>query len=404
MRSRLSAFLAVLVLAPMTAPGSPPQAKPAEVSALVSGNNAFGLSLYAQLEAGDDNIFFSPTSISAALAMTYAGARGDTATQMAQALHFRVPSLHTAFGALLKELAAKGNDNSEILTIANALWGQEGYPFRQEFVDLATRNYRAGHDSLDFAHHPDQARLTINAWIEKETRDKIKDMLAPGLITPDTRLVLTNAVYFKGAWSHAFVKQATRDETFWRHGREAISVSLMHQKHSYRYAEAPGVQILELPYRKHSALVVVLPRDRGGLGDLEKSLTTEGIDQWLGKMKTTEVDLWLPRFKVTASTKLNERLSQLGMSLAFSDDADFSGISNKEGLKISDVVHKAYVDINEEGTEAAASTAVMITPAMARMDPHPPVVFRADHPFIFMIRDQDTASILFLGRLTDPRP
>jgi serpin B len=178
----------------------------------------------------------------------------------------------------------------------------------------------------------------------------------------------------------------------------------MHQKHSYRYAEASGLQVLELPYRKHLSLVVVLPRDRAGLGDVEKSLTAEGIDQWLGQLRTTEIDLWLPRFKVTAAMKLNSRLSQLGMPLAFSDNADFSGISDKEGLKISDVVHKAYVDINEEGTEAAASTAVMIVPTMARINPHPPVVFRADHPFLFMIRDTDTASILFLGRLIDPKP
>jgi serpin B len=374
------------------------------MSALVSGNNAFALSLYSQLEAGDDNIFYSPTSISAALAMTYAGARGQTAGQMAQVLHFRVASLHADFGALLNELAAKGHDDGEVLTIANALWGRQGYPFRPQFIELASKTYRAGHESLDFAGNPDQARLTINAWIEKETRDKIKDMLAPGVITADTRLVLTNAVYFKGAWSHVFVKEATRDEPFWRHGREAISVPLMHQRHHYRYAEPPGLQVLELPYRKHLALVVFLPRDRAGLRELEKSLTPDRIDQWLGKMKATEVDLWLPRFKVTAAMNLKKRLSELGMPLAFSDDADFSGISDKEGLKISEVVHKAYVDVNEEGTEAAASTAVMITPATARMDPHPPVVFRADHPFIYMIRDPDTASILFLGRLTDPKP
>jgi serpin B len=404
MRSRIAALVSLLVLAAMNASESQPHVRPADVSALVSGNNAFALSLYAQLEAGDDNIFFSPTSISAALAMTYAGARGQTAAQMAEALHFRAPSLHDAFAALLNRLAAKGRDNGKVLTIANALWGQQGYPFRPEFVDLATRNYHAGHQSLDFGQHPEQSRLTINVWIEKETRDKIRDMLAPGVITSDTRLVLTNAVYFKGAWSHAFVKEATRDEPFWRHGREAISVPLMHQKHHYRYAEAPGLQMLELPYRKHLSLLVVLPRDRAGLGELEKSLSAERIDQWPGKMKSTEVDLWLPRFKVTAAMNLKKQLSQLGMPLAFSDDADFSGISDKEGLKISEVVHKAYVDLNEEGTEAAASTAVMMTPAMARMDPHPPAVFRADHPFLFMIRDPDTASILFLGRLTDPKP
>jgi serine protease inhibitor len=437
MRSRIAALISLPAFTFMTASGSASEAMPAKMSALVSGNNAFALSLYAQLEAGDENLFFSPASISAALAMTYAGARGDTATQMAQVLHFQRSTVHSEFEALLNGLVARGKDNGEVLTIANALWGQQSYPFRPEFVDLVTRNYHAGHESLDFIDHPEQARLTINAWVEKETRNKIVDMLAPGVITPDTRLVLTNAVYFKGAWSYAFRKEATRDEPFWRHGREASSVPLMHQKHSYRYAEAPGVQILELPYRKHLSLVVVLPRERAGLSDVEKSLSTElhgegqdltaarrmqdifkrysamqaggapgggRIDQWLGQMKMTAVDLWLPRFKVTAAMNLNDRLSQLGMPLAFSDNADFSGISNKEGLKISDVVHKAYVDINEEGTEAAASTAVMITPTMARINPHPPVVFRADHPFLFMIRDPDTGSILFLGRLTEPKP
>ncbi len=336
--------------------------------------------------------------------MTYAGARGETAEQMAKVLHFQPATLHSAFAAFLGDLAARGRDNGEVLTIANALWGQEGYPFRQEFVDVASKSYHAGLESLNFGRQPDQARMTINAWIEKETQDKIKDMLAPGVITPDTRLVLTNAIYFKGAWSHTFAKAATREETFWRHGQEPISAPLMHQKHGYRYAEPPGLQVLELPYRNDLSLVVVLPRDRAGLSDLEKSLNAERIDHWLGQMKTTEVNLWLPRFKMTAAMNLNQRLSQLGMPLAFSDNADFSGLSNKEGLRISDVVHKAYVDVNEEGTEAAASTAVVIRPAMARMDPHPPVVFRADHPFLFMIRDADSGSILFLGRLTDPKP
>jgi serpin B len=403
MRLRIGPLISLFVLTPMTAPGSPQGARPADLAALVSENSAFALSLYAQLKKGDDNIFFSPTSISAALAMTYAGARGETANQMARVLHFQPAALHSAFRAILNDLATRGRDNGEVLTIANALWGQQGYPFRPEFVELVSKSYHARHESLDFAGHPEQARLTINAWIEKETRNKIADMLAPGVITADTRLVLTNAVYFKGAWSHAFVKGATHEETFWRHGREAISVPLMHQKHDYRYADAPGVQILELPYRKHLSLVILLPRNRAGIGAVEQSLTAEGIEQWLGKLRTNEVDLSLPRFKVTAVMNLNERLSQLGMPLAFSDNADFSGISEKEGLKISDVIHKAYVDINEEGTEAAASTAVMVTPTMARINPHPPVVFRADHPFVFMIRDPDRASILFLGRLTDPK-
>jgi serpin B len=401
MRAPVYVLASVLLVTAMRAPASPPGVKPTDRSALVSGNNAFALALYAQLEGRKGNLFFSPFSISSALAMTYSGARGETAAQMAEVLHLGLQAPHPAFAALLEEFRSGQSGRGDVLTMANALWGQKGFAFRPEFLDLVRDNYHAGLNSVDFLEHPEQARQTINAWVEKETRQKIRDMLSPSAIVPSTRLVLTNAIYFKGRWNHEFGKGGTQNEVFWRDGEQEISVPLMHQRHDYGYAETADLQILELPYRGRLSLVVVLPKERTGLGAVEKSMNAEPVQAWLTRLKPSAIDLALPRFKITASMNLKDELTQLGMPLAFSAKADFSAMTDNEGLHISAVIHKTFVDVNEEGTEAAAATAVTMETS-ARMEPRPPVVFRADHPFLFMIRDSHTGSILFLGRLTAP--
>jgi serpin B len=283
------------------------------------------------------------------------------------------------------------------------LWGQKGYPFRPDFLRLVKDSYGGGLHEVDFAA-TEEARRTINAWVEKETRDKIKDLIAPGVLSARTRLVLANAIYFKSAWMHPFQKAATRDEPFYLAAGREVKAPLMHQTAQFRYAEEDGFQALEMPYvRNDLSLLVLLPKSKDGLAGLEKQLTAERVAGVVGRLASQRVQVTMPRFKTTASFELSKVLSEMGMPRAFRG-ADFSGMVEDPGepLEIGAVVHKAFVDLNEEGTEAAAATAVMVQLAAA-VTPRPVPVFRADHPFIYLIRDTRSGSILFLGRLADPK-
>ncbi|MBN2445560.1 MAG: serpin family protein [Phycisphaerae bacterium] len=369
----------------------------------VAGNTRFALDLYGKLRDQDGNLFFSPLSISAALAMTYAGARGETAQEMAQTLHFDVTGddLHAKMGRLLDRL--KSTDNAAWqLHIANALWPQAGYTFLDEFFDLVQQNYHAGLDSLDFAKATEEARKTINTWVEKHTAEKIKDLIPPGVLDAATTLVLTNAVYFKASWVREFDPNLTKDGPFTLANGEEITVPLMKQTGEFAYAEDSGVQVLELPYSGDTlSMVILLPKSHDGLSKLEAGLTTTKLEGLLSELKHDEVHVLLPRFKATSMFSLEDALSALGMRRAFSGAADFSGMTGRRDLFIGAVLHKAYVDVNEEGTEAAAATAVIMKRSTAIPRPQP--VFRADHPFMFLIRDKQTGSIMFMGRITDPR-
>ena len=377
---------------------------------VVAGNNAFGFELYGKLKGlggNRGNVFMSPYSISTALGMTYAGARGNTEAQMAKVMHFEVGqgALHPAFGAIISDL--KGRDKKAYeLTTANALWAQKGYPFRKEYFELVMGNYGAGLENVDFAGATEEARRTINAWVEKETKDKIKELFKPGVLDDGTRLVLTNAIYFKGKWEEAFDKKRTKDEVFHVDAimlRGQPIVPFMHMNARFKYWEGDGFQMLELPYKGDElAMVIFLPRAVDGLAKLEEKLTAENVMKWMGQMQSQEVEVALPRFKMESEFSLGGTLSAMGMTDAFSlERADFSGMTEKGQLYISAVVHKAYVEVNEEGTEAAAATGVAIAPT-AVPEPRTPVVFKADHPFFFMIRDKGTGSILFMGRVVDP--
>jgi serpin B len=374
-------------------------------SALVRGNNQAALALYAQLRGREGNLIFSPYSISTALGMTFAGARGETAEQIAKALHFDLPpdKLNAAFGSLIKEINGAGKERSYQLSTANALWAQKGYSFLPAFLQITKEDYGAGLKEVDFKE-TEQARKTINAWVEKETRDRIKDLLKPGVLQPDTRLVLTNAIYFKGDWTSQFKKEATHDGPFFLAGGKEIKVPLMHQTHRFSYFEGDTFQALQMPYvGNHLAMVVLLPKKKDGLADLEKALTADKLKEWTDKLRTEEIIVTLPKFKATTDLSLKKTLSDMGMPIAFTARADFSGITRSESLLISDAIHQAFVEVNEKGTEAAAATAITFAPTSAPVNPKPPVVFRADHPFVYVLRDVRTGSILFMGRLVDPR-
>jgi serpin B len=386
-------------LAGLAAAQRPVRLQP-DTAAVVKGNNTFALDLYRDLAAQDGNLFFSPYSISTALAMTYGGARGETAEQMAKALHFTLPPprLHAAFAGLQRGLTVAGEQGKYRLRVANRLWGQKDYGFLPDFLKLSAERYGAGLKEVDFAAAPEQARRAINAWVEEQTQNKIKELLRPGVLTVDTRLVLTNAVYFKAAWMRPFSPKQTRKGDFHVSADKKVTVPLMHDSPRTNYADAGTVELLELPYEGHDlSMIVLLPK--AALPPLEKQLTEANLSAWLRKLDGYRVEVTLPRFKVTAEFMLRDALSRLGMPLAFDmHKADFSGMTSRERLPISHVVHKAFIDVNEAGTEAAASTAVVMDP---RSLP-PPATFRADRPFLYLIRDNRTGSILFLGRVVNP--
>jgi serpin B len=374
-------------------------------TAVTEGNNVFAAALYGRLRHQSGNLFFSPESISTALAMAYAGARSSTASEMAKTLHFTLPpdKLHPAMGALLRDLNAAHEGYQ--LSVANALWAQQGYTFLDDFLSLLKTAYGAGLNQVNFKGATEAARLTINQWVEQKTQDKIKDLLQPGALRSDTRLVLTNAIYFKGDWETQFDKAQTKSEDFHLSPAQAATAPLMHREGRFSYFDGGTFQILEIPYKsKELSMIIFLPKDAGGLSALEQSLTGSNLQQWLGKLASVpKVIVTMPKFKMTQQFELGSTLSAMGMPQAFSGSADFSGMTGHRDFAISEVIHKAYVDVNEEGTEAAAATAVTMRAMAIRAPEGPPPVFRADHPFVFMIRDNRSASILFMGRMADPR-
>jgi len=374
-----------------------------DVDRLVRDNSAFALDLYEHLRGAEGNLFFSPYSISTALVMTYAGARENTARQMADTLHFSLDPnrLHPAFAALQAGLNKVQETGNVKLSTANALWPQEGHPFLAEYLSLIKMHYGVSITVVDYSTGTtrEAARQTINHWVEGRTEDRIKELVRPEHLNDATRLVLTNAIYFNGKWKNEFDPQKTRDETFYLSAAKSISVPVMHQTEDFGYAEDSSVQILELPYRGDElSMLILLPARIEGLDQLEKRLTLEDLDRWRNRLQKTEVIVSMPRFKMTSESGLKAVLKKMGMVEAFTwPGADFAGLDGDPNwFYIGEVVHKAYVDVNEEGTEAAA---VMM---LGGAPPKPPE-FRADHPFLFLIQENRTGSILFLGRVVDPR-
>jgi serpin B len=375
-----------------------------DVRSIADSSNHFALDLYGRLREGPGNLFFSPASLSTALAMTSGGAAGRTQQEMAGVLRLRLQDerLHEAFGALGRMLDGSGKGYQ--LSMANRLWGQKTYPFHPEYLELTRERYGAPLSQLDFAK-AEQARQSINEWVSEQTKGRIEDLIPPGLLNEMTRLVLTNAIYFKGAWQDEFSKRATQDAAFHLTGDRQIMAPTMRQMDDFPYGEADDLQVLELPYEgRDLSMVILLPKEIDGLATLEESLRPENLKAWTGRLGRREVRVFLPKFKLTSQFNLAATLRGMGMTLAFTPQADFSRMASIEDLMLSEVVHKAFVDVNEEGTEAAAATGVAVAAAAAPAgDPEEPIVFRADHPFVFLIRDNRSGAILFLGRVTDPR-
>jgi len=370
---------------------------------LVEGNQAFACDIYKILSSGDGNVFFSPHSISTALAMTYAGARELTESQMSDTLHFPFGQevLHPVFGELETALmSVQISGELEMLT-ANSLWPDATYQFLPLFIETVRTHYRSDVFPLDF-RESEQARVRINTWVEEKTNDKIQDLIPPGALDAMTRLVLVNAIYFKGSWLNEFEKNRTSEQPFHKANGESVTVKLMSGKKPAKLAEFPDLQVLELPYRgSNLVMLIALPAKTDGLPAVEASLTPGQLSLWSDALRSQEVRVFLPVFSMTQQFELNRVLQSMGMVDAFDPaKADFSGMDGGQGtLFISDVIHKAFVDVNEEGTEAAAATAVIMR---ATSMPPPAPVFRADRPFLFLIKDNHTGSILFAGRYADP--
>lgn len=365
--------------------------------------NAFGFDLYHRLETQEGNLFFSPFSISTALAMTYAGAAGHTEREMAAVLHFppERERLHESYEALLESLKPGAAGGAYRLHLANRLWGQRGSRYLEPFLRTTRKRYGAQLEPMDFAGDAEGSRRTINTWVEKKTEGKIQDLLLPGMINHLTELVLTNAIYFHGAWAARFDTALTSQQAFHVSRERTVEIPLMLRSAEYAFAKVDGLSILELPYRGNRlTMVVLLPDSVDGLSGLESQLSGAQAEAWLSSLRPSKVNVFLPRFRVASRFILNEPLQAMGMTSAFRSDADFSGMTGRRDLFIGVVVHKGYVDVKEEGTEAAAATAVVVTRSFGEVGRKP--VFRADHPFVFLIRDKDTSSILFLGRIEDP--
>ncbi len=383
-----------------------------EVKSTVDGNTAFAIDLYQKLKEQPGNLFFSPYSISTALAMTYAGARGQTENEMAKALHFNLAqtNLPAAFSTLGARMNQIQRWNRITLTTANSLWGQQDYRFTDAYLNLVSTSFRAEVRQIDFKHSAPAASDEINKWVEKKTDGKIKDMVEPSQFTDYTRLVLCNAIYFKGKWLQPFKVDDTKPTPFAVFTKQTVTVPMMFQHSEFKMtpSEDDTVELLELPYSGNDlSMIVLLPTpmqelfdvQHNDLSDLEQKLTAENLHAWLAKLDQRsphKTSVGLPRFTTTQSFDLTKELKSLGMPSAFDDTADFSGMDGTTNLYISDVLHKAFVEVNEAGTEAAASTLLAVaTKSMSDR-------FIADHPFIFLIRDNGSGTILFLGRIVDP--
>jgi serpin B len=373
---------------------------------VVNSNNEFALDLYQELKGARGNLFFSPYSISTALAMTYAGARGQTEIEMADVLRFTLDQqpLHSAFSQLQSELNAIRNKGSIELSVANSLWAQEGYSFLDSFFDLNRTTYGAGLHFVDYKRDTETARITINAWVEDKTHQKIKEIIKPGMINSGTQLVLCNAIYFLGDWLYQFDKRRTRDADFHVSRDTTIKVPMMQQLSKFKFKDFGSFSAIEFPYEGNDlSMVIFLPQNIDGLAGLERELTYDNVKNWINKLSTSddnEVLVKLPKFTTTQELELKDYLVTMGMTHVFSRLADFSGMTGKRDLFIDEVIHKAFVDVNEKGTEAAAATVVGVKTVSIKSKG--PLLFQADHPFVFLIRDNITGSILFIGRIIDP--
>ena len=377
-----------------------------DVELLVFGNNTFACNLYRQVRSTQKgNLFLSPYSISIALAMTSAGAKGETSQEINKVLNFQLDQtrLHPAFKQLINNVESSENNKNQLHT-ANRLWVQKGLTVLDSFAAIALKNYAANPQEIDFNINPESARQTINNWISQKTYNKITDIIRKGIIDASTQIILTNAIYFKSAWEIPFDPKLTKEEMFTIAPGKQVNVPMMYQKNTgiFGYNKFDDLQVLEIFYAEGKlSMVILLPEKIDGLADIESQLTGEKLQKWLhfssGIYQATKLEVWLPKFKISSEFDLKNTLTNMGLPLIFSKTGDLSGINGNKGLWISTILHKAFVEVNEQGTEAGAATMGGGTRGKVKE-----VIFRVDRPFIFLIRDIESNSILFLGRVVNP--
>lgn len=379
-------------------------ATPEGVKSVVNANNKFAFELYSKFKKetqNKSNIFFSPYSISVALSMTYEGARNQTAKEMQSVLHIPMDDniRRTSFVKIYNEINRK--DKKYKLSTANALWAQKDYKFLKEYTDIVEKYYCGKVTNLDFIKESENSRLKINEWVEGQTNNKIKDLIPHGGVNQYTRLVLTNAIYFKGTWVKQFDKKETKEEDFKTNSGKILKVPMMSltgNDAEFNYTETDKFQIIEMPYDgKDLSMLILLPKQ--SMKDFEESINTEILSEWKNMLRKQRVEVYIPKFKFETKYFMNETLKEMGMPTAFTDGADFSGMGGSKSLSINNVIHQAFVEVNEEGTEAAAATGVIVGITSVGLTVP---VFRADHPFIFMIQQIENGNILFLGKVIDP--
>jgi serpin B len=387
-----------------------PGTDPEDQVALAVGNSNFSLDLYQQLSQQEGNLFFSPYSISLALAMVYAGARGTTESQMAKTLHFTLSQdqLHAAFNALDQEITSRSQGNEDYgdpgfqLNTANSIWGQKGFAFEEMFLDVLAENYGAGLRMADFQKNPESARQIINDWVSQQTMEKIQDLISPGSIDSMTRMVLANAIYFYAAWANEFNENLTEEAPFYLLDGKEVIIPMMNQEQSFPYLRGEGYQVVELPYTGSKLSMLIVVPDSGSYEAVESSMDVGQMTEIVDLLSHQEVQLGIPKFTFESKYTLTDTLSVMGMDEAMNpSSADFSGMDTTQELFIGAVVHKAFVAVDEKGTEAAAATAVEMA-ATSMEEEEQPIELTIDRPFIFIIRDRPSNTILFMGRVVDP--
>ncbi len=408
----LAALLVLGACTPLEPPATPPDpaevfaarqlpgALTADVNALVRGNTEFACEIYTRFAATDGNVFLSPFSLSTALCMLHAGARGATREEIAWTLHLPAggAGIDTLYRVLLESLDRGVSFGGYRLDVADGVWVQKDFAILPEFARTLTDDYHATSASADFRGAPETSRRAINAWVADHTSRKITELFPAGSISELTRLALVNAVYFTGRWSHAFDSRDTREEPFHVNDARTVTVPMMSLSDTLPFAGMNGFDIVELPYGAGDIVMdVIVPSSTNGLAQVEAALTADALAAWRARLHVQRIDLKLPRFTVRQHASLRGMLSAMGMPTVFTEAADLTGISEPGGLAAQAVEHEAFVSVNEEGTEAAAATGVSVGVVSV-----PPSIV-ADRPFLFVIRDRVTGSVLFMGRVVEPR-
>lgn len=374
-----------------------------KILSVVEGNNFFSFDIFSKSEKKNENLLISPYSISSALAIMYAGARTKTEKQMSDVLYFSQDqkSMHSEFKILIDSLA-KVNKNGLDLKTANSLWIQKDYNLLKDYLDLVNKYYKTGVKKTDFKNQTEKSRLDINKWVEIQTKNKIKELLKPNILSQSTKLVIINAIYFNGTWDVKFDKKFTKNDIFLTEENIKKEVPFMNITGQYKYLENEYLQLLDMPYKgKNVSMIIILPKKNEGLTLMEEFMNWKQFEDVRKNMVYHKVKISLPKFNLTSELELKNTLSIMGMADAFGKEADFSGITGNKDLMIDKVIHKTFISVNESGTEAAASTAILNSPGSGSTL-QKQVEFKANHPFVFILKSNSTHCILFIGRVTNP--